>query len=271
MRISSRSMAAAALGAALVVIGGKAPVWGAERFHAPKPPQMPAAPQFHMPAMPVYSMPTVPHPQPQPRQQPQQQHGHTPTAQPHVPGSGTSHNASSPTANGSSSALPAAAMVPFHVSYRGFYNHYHNSYRRRLYPTHNRNNNLLSAQMKHLINLKADLDALAQGQTTPTQSQKDLLQRDMMAIVEPSASKPETEPVTQLSSTLADMVSHKRKLPLDTERLVYDLDVVMNSPLATPSEVSFAIQHGQSLFRMPGAARSDLETITSRLKAVALR
>jgi hypothetical protein len=163
------------------------------------------------------------------------------------------------------------AVVPFHVSHRGFYNHYHNSYRRRLYPTHSRNNNLLSAQMKHLINLKADLDTLAQAQTAPTQKQKDLLRNDLMAVVEPQAGRPETEPVAQLSSSLAEMVSRKRKLPLDTERLVYDLDVVMNSPLATPSEVSFAINHGQSLFHVPGAARSDLENIASRLKAVAMR
>ena len=162
-------------------------------------------------------------------------------------------------------------MVPFQVSNRGFYNHYNNSYRRRLYPTQYRNSNQLSAQMKHLINLKADLDTLAQGQTTPTQKQKDLLKKDLIAVVEPQASKPDTEPVAQLSSSLADMVSRKRKAPLDTERLVYDLDVVMNSPLATPSEVSFAINHGQSLFHVPGAARSDLESIVSRLKVAAMR
>jgi hypothetical protein len=162
-------------------------------------------------------------------------------------------------------------MVPFVVSHRGFYNHYQNSYRRRLYPTQNHNNNLLSQQMKHLINLKADLDTLAQAQAEPTQKQKDLLHRDLMAVVEPTAPKPETEPVAQLSSTLADMVSRKRKVPLDTERLVYDLDVVMNSPLATRSEVGFAIHHGQSLFQMPGAARADLETIANRLQAVAMR
>ena len=163
------------------------------------------------------------------------------------------------------------AVVPFHVSQRGFYNHYNNSYRRRLYPNHYRNNTLLSTQMQHLINLKADLDTLAKGGTSPTQKQKDLLHRDLLAVVEKGVSKPDTEPVAQLSSTLADMVSQKRKKPLDTERLVYDLDVVMNSPLATPSEVGFAMNHSQTLLHGSGTSRTDIETITGRLKAVALR
>ena len=163
------------------------------------------------------------------------------------------------------------AVVPFHVSQRGFYNHYNNSYRRRVYPNQYRNNNLLSAQMKHLINLKADLDTLAQGGSSPTQKQKDLLHRDLMAVVESGASKPASEPVAQLSSTLAEVVSQKRKKPLDTERLVYNLDVVMNSTLATPSEVSFALNHSQTLLQGAGTTRTDMETIAGRLKAVALR
>jgi hypothetical protein len=231
----------------------------AERFSAPKPPHVAAPPAFHMPTMPAYPMPSNFRPQ------------YTKPAQPHAPKPTTNQKTTSPAASGSTGLMMEPAIVPFHVSNRGFYNHYHNSYRFRLYPTHNRNTNLLSGQMKHLINLKADLDTLAQGQTAPSQKQKDLLQRDLMAVVEPSAPKPESEPVAQLSSSLADMVSRKRKMPLDTERLVYDLDVVMNSPLASPSEVTFAISHSQSLFHVPGAARSDLETITNRLKAVAMR
>jgi hypothetical protein len=125
--------------------------------------------------------------------------------------------------------------------------------------------------MKHLINLKADLDALVQGGPSPTQKQKDLLHRDLMSVVESGASKPATEPVAQLSSTLADVVSQKRKKPLDTERLVYDLDVVMNSSLATPSEVSFALTHSQALLRGAGTTRTDMEAIADRLQAVALR
>jgi len=163
------------------------------------------------------------------------------------------------------------AVVPFHVSQRGFYNHYNNSYRRRVYPNQYRSNNLLSAQMKHLINLKADLDTLAHGESSPTQKQKDLLHRDLMAVVESGASTPASEPVTQLSSTLADVVSQKRKKPLDTERLVYNLDVVMNSTLATPSEVSFALNHSQTLLQGAGTTRTDMETLAGRLKAVALR
>ncbi len=163
------------------------------------------------------------------------------------------------------------AVVPFHVSHRGFYNHYNNSYRRRVYPNQYRNNNLLSAQMKHLINLKADLDTLAHGGSSPTQKQKDLLHGDLMAVVESGAGKPDSEPVAQLSSTLADVVAQKRKKPLDTERLVYNLDVVMNSTLATPSEVSFAMHHSQTLLQGAGTSRTDMETLASRLKAVALR
>jgi hypothetical protein len=249
-------MAALVLGAGPMTV---AQAVAAERFSAPKPPHVSAPTTFHVPAMPAYPMPANFRPQ------------YTMPAQPHAPKPATNQKTANPAASGSPGYMMEPANVPFHVSNRGFYNHYHNSYRFRLYPSHNRNNNLLSAQMKHLINLKADLDTLAQGQTAPSQKQKDLLQRDLMAVVEPTAPKPENEPVAQLTSSLADMVSRKRKLPLDTERLVYDLDVVMNSPLATPSEVTFAINHSQSLFHVPGAARSDLETITNRLKAVAMR
>jgi len=161
--------------------------------------------------------------------------------------------------------------VPFNVSHRGFVNHYHHSYRYRVYPHQRNNNSQLQAQLQHLINLKADLDALAQGGQQPTQKQKDLLHRDLLAIREKNTSPPPTDPAMALSSNLAEVVAQKKKHPLDTERLVYDLDVVMNSPLATPSEVSYAISNGQSVLRSAGIGRTDLETLAGHMKTVALR
>jgi hypothetical protein len=243
------AVALALANAMLLVPAGARSTLGAEKSHAPKAPHMPSPPKFHMPSP----------PKPQ----------HVNPAKPH-PGSNAAMPNLTTKAAVSSPHPTERAVVPFHVTHRGFVNHYHNSYRRRMYPHHSGNNAQLQEQLKHLISLKADLDTLAkEGQAT--QKQKDILQQDLMAVVERGASKPEPDPVKQLSSSLADALTRKTRFPLDTERLVYDLDVVMNGPLATPSEVSFAIGNGHSLLRGVGIGRADLETISSRMKAVALR
>jgi hypothetical protein len=209
-----------------------------------------------------------------------------PASVPHLPK--PSHQAgsnSNATAHGSKGGQPnfltegGGAMpyqverqaVPFGVSHRGFVNHYQHSYRYRVYPRQRNNTSQLQAQLQHLITLKADLDTLAQAGQQPTQKQKDLLHRDLLAVVEKGASKPPTDPAKSLSNSLADLVAQKKKHPLDTERLVYSLDVVMNSPLATPSEVGFAISSGQSVLSAAGLNRADVAALAGHLKAVAVR
>jgi hypothetical protein len=214
---------------------------------------MPRMPAVHMPA-PV--MPAVRRPQ------------HVAVPNPQRTSHGENPNSSTGQAAGTQAVVNQA--VPFLVTHRGFVNHYHNSYRSRLYP-HQRTGAQLQGQLKNLINLKADLDALAQTAQAPTQKQKDLLHHDLMAVVERGVTAPEPEPARSLSGSLADLVAQKKRFPVDTERLVYDLDVVMNSPLATASEVGFAISNSQSLLRSAGLGRGDVEALAGHMKTVALR
>ena len=131
---------------------------GGREVSTPKPPKMPSQPAFHMPSQPQFHMPTPPR-----EQQIATTHSHNNLNPKAINPKATNNLPLSGGTAGSANNLVAPAVVPFHVSQRGFYNHYHNSYRRRLYPNQYRNNTQLSAQMKHLINLKADLDTLGAG------------------------------------------------------------------------------------------------------------
>ena len=169
-----------------------------------------------------------------------------------------------PSTNHAAGAVPSS-----HGTHRGFVNHWRRSYRGRRAPHPNRTDAQLQAELKHLIKLKADLDVLAQG-GQPTQEEKDVLRRDLLAVIEKGANRPAPEPLGELTSSLADVVSRKKRAPLNTEQLAYDLDVVMNSPLATPAEVGRAIGDGQSLLHLAGIGRKDVETLAGRMKAVAM-
>ena len=123
-----RHVARAGLGALGIELR---PALGGERFHAPKPPQMPSQPVFHMPSSTRRSA------SPRPPRAAARGFVHPHTARQLQRGEPRWQTDESGSGGGGGSDEQSSwnrRVVPFHVSQRGFYNHYHNSYRRRRLP-----------------------------------------------------------------------------------------------------------------------------------------
>ena len=125
----------------------------------------------------------------------------------------------------------------------------------------------MAAQQQRLNKLKADIDAIA-PKAEPNKDQKGSIQKALMDVVD-SSHKPSEKPVHQLAEDLANVVAKRSKTTLDTTLLSQDLKVIMNSANTTTVTVHKAIKHGEGVLKDSGISTSDVQIITTDLKAVA--
>jgi hypothetical protein len=237
-------------------------------FSAPKMPKMPSMPNFSgmgfqmpkpahgsggQPQIPKYGITSA---------KPAQTNKQSLKAASTAPAEGT---ATGSTSNSANAAIGTASGVhvgrPYYHGHRYYGGRYYRS-NRGYYPRHN----MMSAAMRHLQRLIADLDSITPN-SHMTQSQKNIFHRDLLAVVD-SGPKPNTSNVQVLANDLVDTMSRRKSPMIDTKDLAWSLKAVMNSGHLAAGDVTHAIAQSQSILGNGGAIQADIKTVVNDLKMI---
>lgn len=170
-------------------------------------------------------------------------------------------------------AMPGPAVVaPRSVGPRvGVYRRGYGSrgYYRRYRTYRNAPNRLLAqeqAQLRRIRKLATDLDALAPGAAVAATA-RDTLTTDMV-ILGQAGVHPVRPLVQTLAGRLVDSLPHRKSRPLDTLRLAYGLEAVVNGPRLGPDALAAAIDDAREVLKEGGVGKLEADNLAVAMKDV---
>jgi len=161
--------------------------------------------------------------------------------------------------------------MAYGAGYHGGQHHYgHRSnryphYRNTSYRGTNANQGMSPAE-RHYQKVVSDLDSLP-PRFQVADAHRNTLKGDMAAMIEGNP-KPDAPAVQKLAHNLADAMTRRKNLAIDTADLAGDLRVVLNGHHLPKSEVDEAIQRSHAILKDAGIPPADLRTVVADMHAV---